>query len=281
MTFRIKDAAATLGGIAMMILICLLVGVIIHGMGKVSMKLLPLAWRLGQIGLTLVIFLLLASAFPVNRSWCGIAMVNGSSAIGCAFAFWTIAALYDIWGGIGLFVGFVLLGVGAAPILAAAFLLRGQFRELFNLLLFAALVFGSRGLGVWLASRPPGRSRPRYVFGYVFGFYLLAAAALLGWFVHHGAGTVAVGWLAAWLLLALVLLSAGFGVILRKRWSTAIILGALVFSLALDVVSFVGSDAESFIEGGGEGGAAILALGWFYLSDRLPQEDKLGIGISA
>lgn len=58
-----------------------------------------------------------------------------------------------LWGGIAVFIGLFLLGVGVVPIAMLATLFNGMWSTLGELFLLLILTFGSRFLGIYLVEK--------------------------------------------------------------------------------------------------------------------------------
>jgi hypothetical protein len=70
--------------------------------------------------------------------------------------------LYELWGGFGLFLGLVLLGVGSVPIACLALLFSGKFSSLGAMVLTVAMVFALRFFGAWIADKEATRRELAY-----------------------------------------------------------------------------------------------------------------------
>jgi len=61
--------------------------------------------------------------------------------------------LYDHWGTVGMFFGFVLMGFGSVPLAGIACLFRWEWGLIGSLVLGVAIVWVTRLLGVWIVSK--------------------------------------------------------------------------------------------------------------------------------
>ena len=138
----------------------LLIAVLVRGMVWASAKALPwLRWG-PRIVFDICFFVLLPlCVFRKTRPWAGTAFVIASYAFGLMlFAFSCIVA-FEIWGYTGLIIGLVFFGVGTVPVAFLATLLHGEWWLLLNIVLGVVFTFGTRFLGIYLASKkhPPER----------------------------------------------------------------------------------------------------------------------------
>ncbi len=148
----------TLIGLAVGVGILFLSAVLLLGMGWALTKALPwLSWA-PRIVFDICFFVLLPlCVFRKTRPWAGTGFFIASCAFGLLlFAFSCIVAL-EIWGYTGLFIGLFFGGVGVVPVAFLAALLHGEWLLLLNMVLGVVFTFGTRFLGIYLASgkQPP------------------------------------------------------------------------------------------------------------------------------
>jgi TPR repeat protein len=148
----------TLMGLAVGVGILFLSAVLLLGMGWALTKALPwLSWA-PRIVFDICFFVLLPlCVFRKTRPWAGTGFFIASCAFGLLlFAFSCIVAL-EIWGYTGLFIGLFFGGVGVVPVAFLAALLHGEWLLLLNMVLGVVFTYGTRFLGIYLASgkQPP------------------------------------------------------------------------------------------------------------------------------
>ena len=84
----------------------------------------------------------------------------GSYVLGLSLWVWSLLLTYSIWGGVAVFIGLFLFGVGIVPVAMLATLFHGMWSDLGQLVLGLVLVFGSRILAIWLGNKV---ERDRYL----------------------------------------------------------------------------------------------------------------------
>lgn len=83
----------------------------------------------------------------------GMGMYISSYVFGLTLWFLGLLLTYFTWGFFGVFIGLVLGGVGVVPVAMLAMLINGELFTLLILVILIVLTFGSRALGIYLASR--------------------------------------------------------------------------------------------------------------------------------
>lgn len=83
----------------------------------------------------------------------GMGMYISSYVFGLTLWFLGLLLTYFTWGFFGIFIGLVLGGVGVVPVAMLAMLINGELFTLLVLVILIVLTFGSRSLGIYLASR--------------------------------------------------------------------------------------------------------------------------------
>lgn len=83
----------------------------------------------------------------------GMGMYISSYVFGLTLWFLGLLLTYFTWGFFGVFIGLVLGGVGVVPVAMLAMLINGELFTLLVLVILIVLTFGSRSLGIYLASR--------------------------------------------------------------------------------------------------------------------------------
>jgi len=148
---RIKDLGWGILGIASLIIIVLLVGLFIHGGAWLSSKVYPIVTVI--FGITFVIALIILtpiSIFKKARGFAGKGIVISSYIFGFTLWVWSFLLTYALWGGLGIFIGLFLFGVGIVPIAMLATAFKGLWAIFGQLILLTILTFGSRFFGVFL-----------------------------------------------------------------------------------------------------------------------------------
>src|ERR1035437_3520229 len=148
----------TLMGLAVGVGSLFLAAVLLLGTGWALTKALPWLFPGARIVFDICFFVLLPlCVFRKTRSWAGTGFVIASYAFGLLlFAFSCIVAL-EIWGYTGLIIGLFFGGVSVVPVAFLAALLHGEWWLLLSIVLGVVFTFGTRFLGIYLASekQPP------------------------------------------------------------------------------------------------------------------------------
>jgi hypothetical protein len=148
----------TLMGLAIGVGIFFLSAVLLLGTGWALTKALPwLSWA-PRIVFDICFFVLLPlCVFRKTRSWAGTGFVIASYAFGLLLFAFSIIVVLEIWGYTGLFIGLFFGGVGVVPVAFLAALLHGEWMLLLNMVLGVVFTYGTRILGIYLASvkQPP------------------------------------------------------------------------------------------------------------------------------
>jgi hypothetical protein len=133
----------------------------IYGLVWISAKLLPIVEFLSAIGGAALVLCLLPSAiFRGSRRFCGNGIVLVSYVWGIALWMYATLVLYDHWGAVGMFLGFILMGFGSVPLAGIACLFRWQWGLIGTLVLDVIIIWITRLLGHWIASKgePPSNA---------------------------------------------------------------------------------------------------------------------------
>ncbi|MBI4619907.1 MAG: hypothetical protein HY739_07075 [Desulfobacterales bacterium] len=151
---KIKGAGAAILGIGFFLVIVLLIGLFIHGGAWLSAKVYPWLTIAFSITFGIALFILAPlGIFRRTRGFSGNGMVISSYIFGLTLWVWGFLLTYTLWGGLAVFIGLFLFGVGVVPIAMLATLFKGMWLTLCQLLFLTALTFGSRILGVFLLGR--------------------------------------------------------------------------------------------------------------------------------
>src|ERR1035437_9289579 len=150
----------TLMGLAVGVGILFLAAVLVRGMVWTSAKALPwLFWGAGIAFDICVIVLLPLCIFRKTRPWAGTGFFIASYVFGLNLLAFSCIAAFEIWGYTGLIIGLFFGGVGVVPVAFLAALLNGEWWLLLSVVLGVVFTYGTRLLGMYLASKkqPPER----------------------------------------------------------------------------------------------------------------------------
>jgi len=149
---KMKDAGATVGGLAILIGIALLNALFIHGGAWLGARIYPWLVAISVIALGGVIFVLLPLAsFRKARGLSATGLMIASFVFGLTLWVWGLLLTYNLWGAIAVFIGLFLMGIGVVPIAMLATLFEGMWMTLGELILLTVLTFGTRATGAWVA----------------------------------------------------------------------------------------------------------------------------------
>lgn len=153
-----RDSLKAIGGFLIWILVLvgvsLLAFLIIKGGAWLSDKLYPWVVGLAAIAFAILVFILLPlAAFKKTRGVSGTGIFICSYAFGLSLWVWSFLITYTLWGGFGLFLGLMLGGIGVVPLAMLATLFKGMWAILGQLALIALITFGTRVLGLFIASK--------------------------------------------------------------------------------------------------------------------------------
>jgi len=151
---KIKGAGAAVLGIGFFLVIILLVGLFIHGGAWLSAKVYPWLGVAFSVTLGIALFILLPlGIFRKTRGFSGNGIIISSYIFGLTLWVWGFLLTYTLWGGLAVFIGLFLFGIGVVPIAMLATLFKGMWSTLCQLLLLTAMTFGSRFLGAFFVER--------------------------------------------------------------------------------------------------------------------------------
>ena len=129
----------------------LLIGLFIHGGAWLSAKIYPFLTVIFGITFGIALFILTPiSIFKRARRIAGNGIVISSFIFGLTLWVWSFLLTYTLWGGVGIFIGLFLFGVGVVPIAMLATLFKGMWAVFGQLMFLTILTFGSRFFGVFL-----------------------------------------------------------------------------------------------------------------------------------
>lgn len=148
-----------LGGLSFLLIILLpiiVLGVLI-GFG---FSILPFLANATGVMTSIVVFIFLPLLiFNKTREWSASAIIWTSYLFGITFWLYSALIAYDLWGLLGLIIGFAFMGIGVAPIAFLAALFSGEWIILLTIVYMAVLTFGSRTLGIYILEKEDENSR--------------------------------------------------------------------------------------------------------------------------
>ena len=97
------------------------------------------------------------SAFKNLRAFCGLYIFRSSYVVGVTLWAWCLLLTYFIWGWIAVVIGLLLVGIGIFPMAMLATGFTGAWPIFFQVVLWAAVVYGMRFLGVFILSKTESR----------------------------------------------------------------------------------------------------------------------------
>lgn len=117
----------------------------IDGISWVSTKLMPWFTVLTYFSFVIVVFILLPLAIPKKtRGFSSLALFIASYVFGATLWMEGLLLTMFIWGGIAVFIGLILMGIGVVPIAMLATLLNGEWWSLFELVMLTIMTFACR-----------------------------------------------------------------------------------------------------------------------------------------
>ena len=151
---KLKDTGYGLLGLGVLIGLVVLCVYLIEGGVKLGSIIYPyLAMANGfTLGISLLILLPL-SFFRKTRYFSASLLLLASFVFGLSLWVWSLLITYHLWGGVAVFIGLFLLGVGVVPIAMLATLFNGMWPQLLELIILTILVFGIRAYSLHLANK--------------------------------------------------------------------------------------------------------------------------------
>lgn len=137
-----------------MVGVVLVVMLFIKGGVWLSAKIYP--WLSVIAGFALIITLLVLlplAAFRKSRAFAGSCIYIVSYVFGATLWVWGLLLTYTLWGGVAVFIGLFLMGVGVVPLAMLATLFKTMWSTFGGLLLLAAITFGARFLGIYVLAK--------------------------------------------------------------------------------------------------------------------------------
>jgi hypothetical protein len=104
------------------------------------------------ISITVLIFLPLSISKKL-RGFTGLSIYITSYIFGATLWVWGLLLTYFLWGGLALFIGLFMMGVGVVPIAMLASIFKGMWSTLGQLALLLVMTFATRAFGVYLIAK--------------------------------------------------------------------------------------------------------------------------------
>ena len=134
----------------------LLIALLLRGMVWASDKVLPWLDSASRIAFGICLLVLLPLClFRKTRPWAGVGFYGSSYLFGIMLFAYSCLFVVDVWGYTGLAVGLIFAGVGVVPVAVLAAVLHAEWAVLLWLLFTIVLTFGTRFLGIRLATAHP------------------------------------------------------------------------------------------------------------------------------
>ena len=150
----LKSIGGFLIGIAFLLLLISIAMLLIKGSVWVGVKVLPWLSIIMLIVFVIDIFIILPlGLFRKTKRVSGTGLVLSSYVYGVTIWFWALLITYFTWGALAVFIGLVIAGIGVVPIALLATIIKGQWANSGQIILFIVLTFGSRALGLYFVER--------------------------------------------------------------------------------------------------------------------------------
>lgn len=141
-------------GLLMIATLIVIAAFVFEGYIWASGKIYPWLVLLNGVALAATVFVLLPNAiFSSTPRFAGSGLLIASYIFGATLWVWSLLVTYTLWGGLGLFIGLMMAGVGVVPMAALATLFNGLWSTLGELIVGVVLTFGSRLGGAYLLVR--------------------------------------------------------------------------------------------------------------------------------
>ncbi len=146
----LKNVGGTLTGIAIMVAVGFVTVLLIDGMAAASDHILKYLITFNNIvTVGCIIFLLPLSAFRETRIVPAYGLYVASFVFGVCVWVYGFAVTYEIWGGVGVFIGLILGIVGIVPLGIIAALSHAEWVIVAELVYGLALTYGARAIALW------------------------------------------------------------------------------------------------------------------------------------
>ena len=144
------------GAVALLSILAVVLIPVLLIQGGVRLAALLYPWLIAVNGLALAVtvFLFLPNAvFSSTPKFAGSGMMIASYVFGAPLWVWSLLLTYALWGGLGLFIGLFMAGVGVVPLAMLATLINAMWSELGQLASLLILAFGVRVWGYGLLQK--------------------------------------------------------------------------------------------------------------------------------
>jgi hypothetical protein len=150
----LKTISGFLLGILGLIAIAVIAGLLILGGAWLSDKIYPWLIVAFAIALAVIVFVLLPLAiFRRTRGFSGIGIFIASYVFGATLWVWSLLITYTLWGGLAVFIGLIMAGIGIVPLAIFATLFKGMWSILGQIVLLLIFTLGARFFGIFLISK--------------------------------------------------------------------------------------------------------------------------------
>jgi hypothetical protein len=155
---KIKGAGAVVLGwgfiLLIVFLISLLIGLFVHGGAWLGAKVYPWLESISSITFVVTLLILLPLSFiQRTRGFASISLLVASFVFGLFLWVLGLILTYHLWGGLAVFLGLFLFGVGVVPVAMLATLFKGMWLQFGELVFLTALVFGVRAYSMYVAQK--------------------------------------------------------------------------------------------------------------------------------
>jgi hypothetical protein len=149
-----KKALIFIGGLLILAAVLLAAAASLAAIKWLALHLLPWLVPATEIALALCILILLPMCiFRKTRPWAGMGFYFSSFLFGTGLWLFSALVCEEIWGMKALIFGLLFAGVGVLPVACAASFFTANWSILLSLILWTVLTFGSRFLGITLATK--------------------------------------------------------------------------------------------------------------------------------
>jgi len=124
--------------------------------GLILMSVIVWPWLGPAFSLTLGISVFILgplAVIPRTRGFSAAGLMIASYVFGACLWITSLLLTWALWGGIAVFIGLLVLGIGIVPVALLAALFRAQWWNLLDLVMLIVATFGTRMLAVWLAGK--------------------------------------------------------------------------------------------------------------------------------
>lgn len=150
----LKNVGWTLLGTAIMVAVVFVATLLINGMAWVSGHVLEYLITFNNIVTAVcIVFLLPLAPFRETRIVPAYGLYVASFVFGVCVWVYGFAVTYEIWGGVGVFIGLILGIVGIVPLGIIAALSHAEWVVVAELIYGLVLTYGARAIALWLAAK--------------------------------------------------------------------------------------------------------------------------------